>query len=188
MKKEEENNFDALKGEIRTVPDFPRKGIMFRDITTLLRDPRAFRRSVKAMADYYRSSDEFKGIDIIASAESRGFIFGAALAYEMGTGFVPIRKPGNLPCETEKAEYDLEYGKDGLEVHKDAIKRGQRVLLVDDLLATGGTIRAAAGLVRKLGGKVVGLCFLIELSYLKGRKSLEELGFDVYSLVRFEHE
>jgi len=171
-----------LKKKIRTVPDFPKKGILFYDITTLLQDADAFRHSVKTMADYYRD----KGIDVIASAESRGFIFGAALAYELGSVLVPMRKPGRLPYKTVKADYNLEYGKDSLEMHIDGIKKGQRVLLVDDLLATGGTIRAAAELVQKLGGELAGFCFLIELSFLNGREKLKDLGVEVYSLMQYE--
>ncbi|RLI97367.1 MAG: adenine phosphoribosyltransferase [Candidatus Aenigmatarchaeota archaeon] len=175
---------DELRAKIRDIPDFPKKGIVFRDITTLLRDPWAFKHSVKAMADYYRD----KGIDVIAAAESRGFIFGAAIAYELGIGFIPVRKPGKLPYETESTTYELEYGTDTLEMHKDAVKPGQKVLLVDDLLATGGTIRATADLVRKLGGRIAGICFLIELSFLKGRAKLDDLGVDVYSLIQYDSE
>jgi len=180
----EADGLEGIKKSIRTIPDFPKKGVMFRDITTLLLDPVAFRRSIKAMAGHYRE----KGIDVIAGAESRGFIFGAALAYELGVAFVPIRKPGKLPAKTRKAEYDMEYGTDSLEVHDDAIRKGQRVLLVDDLLATGGTIRAAAELVKELGARLAGLCFLIELSYLNGREALEGLGADIFSIVRYDSE
>jgi adenine phosphoribosyltransferase len=178
---------EDIKKKIRTVPDFPKKGIMFRDITTLLEDPWAFRHSVKAMADYYRAKD----IDVIACTESRGFIFGATMAYELGLPFVLIRKlhrPSKLPCKTEKIEYELEYGTDGIEMHKDSIKTGQKVLLVDDLLATGGTIKAAAELVKKVGGQLVGFCFLIELSYLSGRKKIKDLGVDIYSLIQYASE
>jgi len=175
---------ESVRKSIRTIPDFPKKGILYRDITTLLLDPGAFRRSIKAMAGHYGKKD----IDIIAGAESRGFIFGAALAYELGVAFVPLRKPGKLPAKTIKANYEKEYGTDSLEVHDDAIRKGQRVLLVDDLLATGGTIRAAAELVIRLGARLAGFCFLVELSYLDGREALEDLGADIFSLVQYDSE
>ena len=171
-----------LKEFIRTVPDFPKKGIMFRDITTLIGDKDAFRRSVDLLADRYRN----KGVHKIVSVESRGFIFGAPLAYVLNAGFVPVRKPGKLPAAVTRQEYSLEYGTDAIEMHTDAIKRGENVLLLDDLLATGGTIRAAADLVRRAGGNIVGLAFLIELSFLHGREKLKE--FDVYSILQYDSE
>ena len=171
-----------LKSKIRTVPHFPKKGIMFRDITTLLKDPKAFKYSIKKLKKYYKD----KNVDVVAGPESRGFIFGAVLAHELGVGFVPIRKPGKLPAETESQEYELEYGTDKIEIHKDAIEKGQNVLIIDDLLATGGTSEAAAKLVEKLGGKVAGLAYLIELSFLKGRDKLKN--YDVYSLIDYDSE
>ena len=171
-----------LIGTIRTVPDFPRKGIMFRDITTLLKDRNAFRSAVDRLYDHYKN----RHIDLIVSVESRGFILGAPLAYNLNAGFVPIRKPGKLPAPTVKQEYALEYGTDTIEMHSDAIKKGDRVLLHDDLLATGGTIRAAADLVQRLGGEIVGLSFLIELSFLHGRERLKE--FEVHSVLRYDEE
>jgi len=171
-----------LKSKIRTVAHFPKQGIMFRDITTLLKDPQAFKYSIQKLKDYYKD----KNVDVIAGPESRGFIFGAALAHELGVGFVLIRKPGKLPAETESQEYELEYGTDKIEIHKDAITKGQNVLIIDDLLATGGTSEAAAKLVEKLGGKVAGLAYLIELSFLKGRDKLKN--YDVYSLIDYDAE
>jgi len=164
---------------IRDVPDFPVKGILFKDITTLIRDPDAFQEAVDALVDRYIDKD----IDIVAAIESRGFIFGAPLAYELAAGFVPIRKAGKLPAEKISASYTLEYGTNTLEAHKDAIRRGQRVLLVDDLLATGGSAKAAAELVERLGGEVVGIAFLIELKALKGLEKLK--GYDVFALIKF---
>jgi len=164
---------------IRDVPDFPVKGILFKDITTLIRDPDAFQEAVDALVDRYIDKD----IDIVAAIESRGFIFGAPLAYELAAGFVPIRKAGKLPAEKISASYTLEYGTNTLEVHKDAIRRGQRVLLVDDLLATGGSAKAAAELIEKLGGEVVGIAFLIELKFLNGLEKLK--GYDVFALIKF---
>ncbi|HEY1068344.1 MAG TPA: adenine phosphoribosyltransferase [Pirellulales bacterium] len=153
---------------IRAIPDFPKPGILFRDITPLLADPHAFRQSIKEFADHYRGEQ----IDAIAAAEARGFIFAAPLALELNTAFVPIRKPGKLPYETHSLSYDLEYGSNTLHIHTDGVKPGQRVLLVDDLLATGGTIAACCGLVEKLGATVVGCAFVIELLGLNGREKL----------------
>ncbi len=164
---------------IRNIPDFPVKGILFRDITTLIKDPDAFQEAIDALLDQYVDED----IDIVAAIESRGFIFGAPMAYELGAGFVPIRKPGKLPAEKVSASYTLEYGTNTLEVHKDAIQPGQRVLLVDDLIATGGSAKAASELIEKLGGKVVGIAFLIELTDLKGVEKLAD--YDVFSLIKF---
>ena len=169
-----------LKEKIRVIPNFPKPGISFKDITTLLKDGEALRESIKRMADYFKDS----GIDMIVGVESRGFILGAPLACEMGLGFTLIRKPKKLPGEVLSVEYDLEYGTDSLEIHADAFPEGTRVLVVDDLLATGGTIDAAIELINKLGGEVAGLAFLIELSYLGGREKLQ--GYDILSLVEYD--
>jgi adenine phosphoribosyltransferase len=163
---------------IRDVPDFPVKGILFKDISTLIKNPDAFQGAVDALLD--RCID--KDIDLVAAIEARGFIFGAALAYELSAGFVPIRKPGKLPADKISVSYTLEYGTNTLEMHRDAVEPGQRVLIVDDLLATGGSAKAAAELVEKLGGEVVGLIFLIELGFLKGVEKLD--GYDVFSLIK----
>lgn len=173
---------NSLMTSIRSVPDFPKKGIVFRDITTLLKDPAAFARSIDLFTDRYRSMNIAK----VVSVESRGFIFGAPLAYRLGAGFVPVRKPGKLPAPTASESYALEYGTDTVEIHLDAIRRGDRVLVLDDLLATGGTISAACRLVERLGGSVVGLAFLIELAFLHGRDRLKE--YDVYSLITYDSE
>ena len=157
-----------LKQHIRHVPDFPKAGILFYDITTLLRDPIGFKATIDMLATPYAD----QGIDAVIGIESRGFILGGAVAQRIGAGFVPIRKPGKLPAKALKESYDLEYGKDALEIHEDAIEKGQRVLIVDDVLATGGTAAAAAQLVRKLGGELHGLAFLIELLFLNGRSKL----------------
>jgi adenine phosphoribosyltransferase len=167
---------------IRTVPDFPKKGIMFRDITTLAKDKTAFCRTIDLLAERYKDVT----IDKIVSVESRGFIFGAPLAYRLKTGFVPVRKPGKLPAAVTRQEYSLEYGTDAVEIHNDAIAPGEKILILDDLLATGGTIHAACELVERLGGTIVGLAFLIELSFLHGRNLLQ--GYDVYSILQYEHE
>ena len=159
---------DALKAKIRHVPDFPKAGILFYDVTTLLRDPDGFRMAIDAVALPYMD----RGIGLVVGIESRGFILGAAVADRIGAGFVPVRKLGKLPSKTVRATYDLEYGTDSLEIHRDAIEPGQRVLIVDDLLATGGTARATVGLVKELGGTVEGVAFLIELVGLKGRDKL----------------
>jgi len=168
-----------LASTIRDVPDFPVEGVLFKDITTLLKDADSFRESIEQLTAPYRD----KKIDLIAGIESRGFIFGSVMAYLLGAGFVPIRKPGKLPAETVKEEYALEYGTDAVEMHKDAIQPGHRVLLVDDLLATGGTAAACTRLIEKLGGKVVGVAFLIDLTFLHGKEKLE--GYDVYSVIEF---
>src|SRR5919112_4435008 len=159
---------EALKTRIRHVPDFPKAGILFYDVTTLLRDAEGFKLAIDAMAEPYHG----KGISLVVGIESRGFILGAAVADRIGAGFVPVRKVGKLPSQTIRASYDLEYGSDSLEIHSDAIEPGQRVLIVDDLLATGGTARAAVDLVRQLGGVVDGASFLIELLELNGRAKL----------------
>jgi adenine phosphoribosyltransferase len=171
-----------LKDHIRSVPDFPKKGIVFRDITTLLKDKSAFARAVDVFYERYETTR----IDKVVSVESRGFIFGSLLANKLGAGFVPIRKPGKLPAETIREEYQLEYGKDAMEIHKDAIAPGERILLHDDLLATGGTVLAACRLVEKLGGQIIGLCFLIELTFLQGRDRLKN--YDVYSILKYDSE
>jgi adenine phosphoribosyltransferase len=164
---------------IRDIPDFPVKGVLFKDLTTLLKDPKAFRESVDALVRPYQGQE----IDVVAAIESRGFIFAAPVAYLLGAAFVPIRKPGKLPAECISVEYTLEYGTNTLEVHRDAIKRGQRVLLVDDLLATGGSAKAAVQLIECLGGRVVGIAFLVSLTFLKGTDSLA--GYDVYTVIDF---
>ncbi|HEY8348980.1 MAG TPA: adenine phosphoribosyltransferase [Clostridia bacterium] len=169
-----------LKEKLRHVPDFPKEGIDFIDITTVLQDAEALGQSVKEMK---RLAEELGDFDMIVGPESRGFIFGAPLAYAMGKGFAPIRKKGKLPYKTVGIKYDLEYGTDELEIHEDAIKPGQKVLIVDDLLATGGTTQANVRLVEKLGGKVIGLVFFIELTYLSGRERLK--GYEVKSVVSF---
>lgn len=169
-----------LKSKIRVIPDFPEPGVSFKDITTLLQDGPALREAVGQMADAFRNDR----IDVVVGVESRGFIFGSPIAYELGVGFVTVRKPGKLPADTFHVEYALEYGSDALEMHKDAIEPGQRVLIVDDLLATGGTIAAAADLVRRAGGEIVGYSFLIELAYLRGRERLK--GERIHSLVRYD--
>jgi adenine phosphoribosyltransferase len=157
-----------LKQHIRHVPDFPKAGILFYDITTLLRDPFGFKTTIELLSTPYRD----QGIDAVVGIESRGFILGAAVAERIGAGFIPIRKPGKLPAKAIKETYDLEYGKDALEIHEDAVTRGQRILIVDDVLATGGTAAAAVQLVRKLGGELHGLSFLIELLFLNGKQKI----------------
>ncbi len=162
------NTVETVKSLIRDIQDFPKKGILFKDITTALRDKDGY----KAIIDFMKDKFADKKIDYIAGMESRGFIFGATLAYELGCGFVPLRKPGKLPAEVISESYDLEYGKNTLEIHKDAIEEGKRVLIVDDLLATGGTALAACNLVKKIGANVVGMAFVIELADLNGREKL----------------
>lgn len=171
-----------LLSKIRSVPDFPKKGIVFRDITTLLKDKDALAYAVDQLYERYKD----KKISKVVGIESRGFIIGATLAYRLGCGFVPIRKPGKLPAEKVREEYQLEYGSDAMEIHSDALSPGERVLIHDDLLATGGTIEAACKLVEKLGGEIVGLSFLIELSFLHPRKKLG--GYEIYSLVNYNSE
>lgn len=161
-------NGPDLAQYIRDVPDFPKSGVLFKDITTLLKEPTAFREAVDRLAAPFESVD----VDVVVGMESRGFIFAAPLAYKLDAGFVPVRKTGRLPAEAVQVSYDLEYGHNTLELHRDAIQPGQRVLIVDDLLATGGTVLATMKLVQQLGGKVVGLAFLIELLYLNGRRNL----------------
>ncbi len=173
---------DAIKEKIRTVPDWPKKGIMFRDITTLIKDDEAFSAVIGMLEKRYANAS----IDTIAGIESRGFIIGAALAARLGMGFVPIRKAGKLPAKTVSMEYELEYGRDRIEIHEDAIKKGSRVLLVDDLIATGGTALAACRLIEKLGGKIAECAFVIDLPDIGGRKKLELEGYKIYSLIEFE--
>ncbi|HEY3299588.1 MAG TPA: adenine phosphoribosyltransferase [Methylophilaceae bacterium] len=171
-----------LKSLIRTIPHHPKQGIMFRDITTLLKDPVGLRMVVDGLAQHYAQHT----IDKIAGIEARGFIIGAALAYKLGVGFVPIRKSGKLPSETVGQEYALEYGSDRVEIHTDAINQGEQVLLVDDLIATGGTAEAGVALIQKLGGVVAGCAFVIDLPELGGTKRLLESGLQVFSLCEFE--
>jgi adenine phosphoribosyltransferase len=168
-----------LKQHIRSVPDFPKAGILFYDITTLLRDPQGFQMTIDMLSTPYLD----QGIDAVIGIESRGFILGAAVAQKIGAGFIPIRKPGKLPAKALKESYDLEYGKDALEIHEDAIDQGQRILIVDDVLATGGTAAAAVQLVRKLGGELHGLAFLIELLFLDGKQKIARE--KVFSLLQY---
>jgi adenine phosphoribosyltransferase len=172
-------NTDQLKAKIRNVPDFPKPGILFYDITTLLQDPKGLHESINSLANPFLHD----GIDIVVGVESRGFIFASAVADRIGAGFTPVRKPGKLPSSTVRATYSLEYGTDALEIHDDAIRKGQRVLIVDDLLATGGTARAAADLVTRLGGEVHALAFLIELVALNGRERLT--GRTVHTVLKY---
>ena len=171
-----------LKNEIRTIPHFPKKGIMFRDITTLLKNPDAMKQVTKIFTDRYKN----KGINKVVGVESRGFIFGAIIAHEIHAGFIPARKPGKLPAKTTKVEYELEYGKDALEIHNDAIEKGDKVLIVDDLCATGGTLKATAELVEKLGGKIEEIAYVIDLPELKGKEKLKN--YKTFNLIEFEGE
>jgi len=171
-----------LKKYIRSIKDFPIKGIMFRDITTLLKEPEA----IKAALDILMVNIQGKKIDKVVGIESRGFIFGALLAKELGVGFIPVRKPGKLPAETVTQTYQLEYGTDSIQIHKDAISSGDKVLLHDDLLATGGTAEASCKMIEKLGGEIVQISFIIELTFLRGRDKLKK--YDVRSLITFEDE
>jgi adenine phosphoribosyltransferase len=171
---------EDLKSLIREVPDFPKPGILFYDITTLLKDACGFRAVIDGLKQHYRDAH----VDTVLGIEARGFIFAPALAYALGAGFVPVRKPNKLPAECVSVSYDLEYGTDSLEMHKDAIADGHRVLIVDDLLATGGTAAAAARMVKEVGGSVVGVGFVIELSFLNGRRKLP--GLDVFSLLQYD--
>ena len=180
MRSPSESGVD-LKGLVRDVPDFPKKGILFKDLTPIWQDPAAFRSMVEQMAQPHRSAS----VEMIAGIESRGLIIGSALAHELRTGLVPVRKEGKLPWKTVRASYSLEYGQATTELHEDAFKPGARVLIVDDLLATGGTAEAAVKLVQELKGKIVGLSFLVELEFLKGRQRLEKLGVEVLSLIKY---
>ena len=170
---------DQIRAKIRDIPDFPKKGIVFKDITPVLEDPKLFHRVIDIFAEKYNGEK----IDKVVGIESRGFILGAPLAYQLNAGFVVVRKTGKLPYKTIKKSFDLEYGTDILEIHEDAIEPGQRVLIVDDLLATGGTAEAAAHLIQELQGKVAGLAFLIELAFFKGREKLKKQ--DVFSLIQY---
>jgi len=170
----------ALRAKIRDIKDFPTEGILFKDITTLLKDGPAFRAVVDMLAANYAN----ERIDVVVGIESRGFIFGGAVAHQLGAGFVPVRKLGKLPGKTIEVEYELEYGRDALAMHEDAVKPGQRVLAVDDLLATGGTMAATLRLVAQLGGKVIGVAFMIELAFLKGREKLKD--YPLCSLIVYE--
>ena len=171
---------DDLKQLIREVPNFPKYGINFYDITTLLKHPEGLRKTVDALAAEYEGDK----IDVVVGIEARGFIFAPALAYHLGAGFVPVRKPKKLPAETVSISYDLEYGQDTLEIHRDAVAEGNRVIIADDLLATGGTAKAVCQLIEDLGGKIEGLVFVVELEFLPGRKKLE--GYDVRSLIKYQ--
>ncbi len=172
-------NCDPLKSLIRTVPDFPKPGILFYDITTLLKDKHGLHAAIEGLREHYNG----QAIDVVIGIEARGFIFAPALAYALGAGFVPVRKPKKLPAPTAKVSYDLEYGTDSLEIHLDAIQPGQRILIVDDLLATGGTMQATVQLARQLGAEIVGLGFAIELDFLKGRNKFKQ--YDVHSLLHY---
>ena len=171
---------DNLKTLIREVPDFPKPGINFYDITTLLKHPEGLRNTVDALAAEYENTK----VDAVLGVEARGFIFAPALAYHLGAGFVPVRKPRKLPAECASISYDLEYGQDTLEIHRDAIGDGHRVIIADDLLATGGTAKAVVDLVEQLGGKVIGLVFVVELEFLPGRQKLA--GYDVRSVIKYD--
>ena len=173
---------ESIKSKIRTIPDFPKQGIMFRDITTLLKDAQGFRKVIDEFVQRYTGKD----IDVIVGLEARGFILGGALAHQLGKGFVPIRKAGKLPSKTETHEYELEYGTDKIEVHCDAIGKGDKVLIVDDLLATGGTALAAASLVEKLGGDIVEMAFIVDLPDVGGQKKIKDRGYKMFTLCEFE--
>jgi adenine phosphoribosyltransferase len=177
-----ETGMENLKRLIRTIPDYPKAGIMFRDVTTLLGDAQGLKAAIARMAEPYRAEP----VDAVAGIEARGFILGGAIADRLGCGFIPMRKRGKLPWKTIGQEYTLEYGVDAIEIHEDAIKRGQRVLIVDDLIATGGTAEAAAKLVRRTGGEIVGATFVIDLPELGGTRKLEQHGIKVHALMAFE--
>lgn len=175
---------DLIKSKIRTIPNWPKQGIKFRDITTLLKDTEGFKQTIDLFYERYKNFD----IDFIVGIESRGFITGSALAYKLGVGFVPIRKKGKLPAKTESEEYELEYGTDKIEIHKDAIPADARILLVDDLIATGGTALASCNLLKKLGAKILECSVIIDLPELGGKKKLEDAGYKVFNLIEFEGE
>lgn len=174
-----DSRIEQITGLIRDIPDFPKPGIVFKDITPMLADANAFQSCIELLSETFND----KGIDVIVGIESRGFIFGAALALNMRKPFVPVRKPGKLPADTYRVEYQLEYGSDALEIHKDALSKSAKVLLIDDLLATGGTARATAELISKAGGTVAAIAFVVELTFLNGAKNLQEFGS--YSLIKF---
>ena len=182
MTTEHQVRITKLRELIRDVPDFPKPGILYKDITPLLADPAGLSLAVEYLTQPFRNVD----VDLVVGAESRGFIFGTAVARNLSAGFVPVRKPGRLPAETVSQEYALEYGTDCLEIHRDAIKPGQRVLLVDDLLATGGTMEASCKLVASLGGKIQGIAILIELSFLKGRERIK--GYPLHTILTYDAE
>ena len=175
-----------IKSRIRTVPDYPQKGIMFRDITTLIKDPVGFRLVIDSLTQRYLTKDLH--FDTIVGIEARGFILGGALSYTLGKGFIPIRKAGKLPSEVEEQIYELEYGSDKIEIHKDALVEGEKILLVDDLLATGGTALAAAALIEKLGGEVAEMAFIVNLPDVGGEKKLNAKNYKIFSLTEFEGE
>ena len=177
-----QDEYEYVRESVRIVPDFPKKGIMFLDITTAVKDAKA----LQIMTDFLYEKFKTEKVDYVAGIESRGFIFGTALAYKLGVGFIPIRKPNKLPAKTIKESYDLEYGSDTIEMHEDAIKKGDRVVIIDDLLATGGTAAAACNLVRKAGGDVVSTAFIIELDPLKGREKIEKTGVKVVSMLNYD--
>ncbi len=168
-----------LKAYIRDIPDFPEKGVIFKDITPLLKEPEMFKAAVDRMCSFLKD----KRVDLLASAEARGFIFASAMAYKLGVGFIPIRKPGKLPYKTISMQYTLEYGTNEVEIHEDAVKPGQRVVIVDDVLATGGTVKALASLIKKLDGTVTDMVFLIELEFLKARELLK--GYNIFSVMKY---
>ena len=170
---------EQLKAAIREVPDWPKKGILFYDVTTLLKRADRFHETDDALISPYKN----RKVDLVAGIEARGFIFAPTVAYALGAGFIPVRKPGKLPAATHKATYDLEYGTDSLEIHRDAVEPGQRVLIVDDLIATGGTAKAVAELIEKMGGEIVGFAFVVELEFLKGRGKLQK--YEVTSLLKY---
>lgn len=172
-------NLSEIRESVRNIPDFPKKGIQFKDITTSIKDSRIFAQIIDSFAEYYKDIK----IDYIAGVESRGFIFGSALAYKLQCGFVPIRKAGKLPADTISEEYDLEYGSAKIEIHKDSFPKGAKVLIIDDLLATGGTVRAACNLIEKTEAQIVGIAFMIELLELKGREKLQN--YEIFSLLEY---
>jgi adenine phosphoribosyltransferase len=174
----------TIKSRIRTVPDYPKKGIMFRDITTLIKDPVGFRLVIDTLTQRYLTKDLH--FDTIVGIEARGFIIGGALSYTLGKGFIPIRKAGKLPSEVEEQVYELEYGSDKIEIHKDALVMGEKILVVDDLLATGGTALAAAALIEKVGGKIVEMAFIVNLPDVGGEKKLKAKNYNIFSLTEFE--
>jgi len=173
---------EILKSKIRNIPDFPKKGIIFRDITTLIQDTEGLRLLIDELVKRYSDFD----IDLVAGIEARGFIIGGAIAHQLGVGFVPVRKAGKLPYNTISHEYDLEYGTDMIEIHTDSIKEGEKVLVIDDLLATGGTSLAAAKLIEKIGGEIVELAFVVDLPDVGGRKKIQEAGYNMFALCEFE--